>query len=238
MEIRILDKYITECLQNGKSPNYVDFKPMNEAAENTNSVSEEVFEAYVKYKDGSSVVTLNEFQVIKSFEEFLADSEEEEEFGGEEETGEEGEGEEEETEGGVEAEAGEEIPGEEEAGAEAEAEAGAESEEEAEGEEHEAGESEEEETEEDDVEEDKATKVGKVTVQADKAGKTQLHIPDGMKGKALINWLKKNAESIAAAATPANEEDEHEINEPEEDNPNPEGYTGPAGESDDIEDKE
>jgi len=89
-KIQILDTFINECQSNGKEINFQNFSVVNESYSiNGESViiSEEIFEAYMKYVDvsGTEMVTINEFEKIKSFAEFIQskedgeDSEEEEE---------------------------------------------------------------------------------------------------------------------------------------------------------------
>jgi hypothetical protein len=84
-KIQVLDTFINECRSNGKDINYQNFSVINESySVNGESVSipAEIFEAYMKYVDisGTEMVTINEFEKIKSFSEYIQSKEE----GGEE----------------------------------------------------------------------------------------------------------------------------------------------------------
>lgn len=80
-KIQVLDTFINECRENGKDINYQNFSVINESYSINGvsvSIPEEIFEAYMKYVDisGTEMVTINEFEKIKSFSEFIQDKEE------------------------------------------------------------------------------------------------------------------------------------------------------------------
>jgi hypothetical protein len=74
-EIKVIDTFITECKASGKEITYDNFAPLNEGLNSDIQVPLEIFEAYVKYADisGTDMVTLMEFEKIKSFSEFVDD---------------------------------------------------------------------------------------------------------------------------------------------------------------------
>lgn len=74
-EIKVIDTFITECKASGKEITYDNFAPLNEGLNSDIQVPLEIFEAYVKYADisGTEMVTLMEFEKIKSFSEFVDD---------------------------------------------------------------------------------------------------------------------------------------------------------------------
>ena len=85
MKIKSIDEYINLCNEANITPNFENFAPsLNESAE-INAVTEEVFNAYTKYKS-NNIVTLNEYATIKTFEEFVAELDGEEEVAAEEPT--------------------------------------------------------------------------------------------------------------------------------------------------------
>ncbi len=74
-EIKVIDTFITECKASGKEITYDNFAPLNEGLNSDIQVPLDIFEAYVKYADisGTDMVTLMEFEKIKSFSEFVDD---------------------------------------------------------------------------------------------------------------------------------------------------------------------
>jgi F0F1-type ATP synthase gamma subunit len=83
MEIIILDNYISNCIKESKTPNFEEFTALNESNSEKDNyaeyMTEEIFELYVEYKTGEGVISLNEFNKIMSFEEFIQKMEEDEE---------------------------------------------------------------------------------------------------------------------------------------------------------------
>ena len=78
MKIKSIDEYINLCNEGNVSPTFKNFSPsLNESAE-VNAVTEEIFEAYIKYKKGN-IVSLNEYASIKTFEEFVLELDDEDE---------------------------------------------------------------------------------------------------------------------------------------------------------------
>jgi len=72
MKIQSIDEYINLCNEANITPTFENFAPsLNESAE-VNAVTEEVFNAYTKYKS-NNIVSLNEYASIKTFEEFVAE---------------------------------------------------------------------------------------------------------------------------------------------------------------------
>ena len=74
-EIKVIDTFITECKESGKEITYDNFAPINESLNSDVQVPIEIFEAYLKYSDisGTEMVTLMEFEKIKTFSEFVDD---------------------------------------------------------------------------------------------------------------------------------------------------------------------
>ena len=74
-EIKVIDTFIKECKSSGKEINYDNFAPLNESLDSDIQVPLEIFEAYLKYTDisGTDMVSLMEFEKIKSFSEFIDD---------------------------------------------------------------------------------------------------------------------------------------------------------------------
>ncbi len=74
-EIKVIDTFINECKSSGKEINYDNFAPLNESLDSDIQVPLEIFEAYLKYTDisGTDMVSLMEFEKIKSFSEFIDD---------------------------------------------------------------------------------------------------------------------------------------------------------------------
>ena len=78
MKIKSIDEYINLCNEANITPTFENFAPsLNESAE-VNAVTEEIFEAYIKYKKGN-IVSLNEYASIKTFEEFVMELDDEDE---------------------------------------------------------------------------------------------------------------------------------------------------------------
>jgi hypothetical protein len=77
-EIKAIDNFITECKASGKDITYDNFAPINESLSTDIQVPAEIFEAYLKYVDisGTDMVTILEFEKIKSFSEFINDRKE------------------------------------------------------------------------------------------------------------------------------------------------------------------
>ena len=77
-EIKAIDNFITECKASGKDITYDNFAPINESLSTDIQVPAEIFEAYLKYVDisGTEMVTILEFEKIKSFSEFINDRKE------------------------------------------------------------------------------------------------------------------------------------------------------------------
>ena len=79
-KIKVLDTFINECQTNGNEISYENFGSINESysiGEESVNIPQEIFESYMKYVDvtGTEMVTLNEFEKIKSFAEFIQDKE-------------------------------------------------------------------------------------------------------------------------------------------------------------------
>jgi len=78
MKIKSIDEYINLCNEGNVTPTFKNFSPaLNESAE-VNAVTEEVFDAYTKYKS-NNIVSLNEYASIKTFEEFVMELDDEDE---------------------------------------------------------------------------------------------------------------------------------------------------------------
>ena len=77
-EIKAIDNFITECKASGNDITYDNFAPINESLSTDIQVPAEIFEAYLKYVDisGTEMVTILEFEKIKSFSEFINDRKE------------------------------------------------------------------------------------------------------------------------------------------------------------------
>lgn len=73
--IKLIDNFITECLTECKEISFDAFSKLNESVANHPTVSERLFESYLKYKDieGPGMVSINEFEEIKEFSEFVDD---------------------------------------------------------------------------------------------------------------------------------------------------------------------
>jgi ketosteroid isomerase-like protein len=79
-KIEVLDTFINECQTSGNEISFEKFGSINESysiGEQSVNIPQEIFEAYMKYADvtGTEMVTLNEFEKIKSFAEFIQDKE-------------------------------------------------------------------------------------------------------------------------------------------------------------------
>ena len=81
--MEIVDKYIEYCIKENKKPTFENFMQLNENSNEGNLcleyINNEIFELYVEYKTSPSVISLNEFHKIMTFEDFINNMEKEKE---------------------------------------------------------------------------------------------------------------------------------------------------------------